>query len=357
MTAPSNVKLPAAVQREVDAANQLIKDLNTPPAALAPGQVPAGTRSASGQQWQPAPPAATAPPSTAPAAPSQAAAAAPPQVSAEERARVAEARYASLQGKYNSETALLRDQVAQNTQLVSQLLERDARPAAASVPSAPQSPEDFMKSLGATDEDLKDYGELLPIVVRLAQNMYKPTIQKLENELNQLRNSAAANNAGLAETRRENIFKALDMSVPNWKQVNEQDHFLDWLKVHDIFAGVSRHVALASAFKNLDQARVVGIFEAYAREYPEQARAPGAPAVDTATLLAPELHGGQPPAAPEGSGSKRIISESEIRTFYARVRKKLVSTEEYQRFQAEIAQATAEGRVRPDRPDHHANSR
>lgn len=353
MTAPaSGVKLPAAVQAQVDAANKLIADLNAPPAPPA-AMNPATTRSASGQAWQPG----SAPAHAAPPAPPAAAAAAPPQVSPEERARLAEARYSSLQGKYNSETALLREQVAQNTQLVSQLLERDARPAAPSVPSAPQSPEDFMKSLGATDEDLKDYGELLPIVVRLAQNMYKPTIAKLEGELNQLRNAASANSANLADTRRENIFKTLDMTLPSWRQINEDDHFLDWLKVHDIFAGVSRYVALSTAFKNLDQARVVGIFEAYAREYPEQARAPGAPAVDPATLLAPEIRGDQPPAAPEGSGSKRIISESEIRAFYARVRKKQVSAEDYKRYMQEIAVATGEGRVRPDRPDIHANSR
>jgi hypothetical protein len=361
--APSNVKLPSAVQAQVDAANKLLSDLNSTPAAPVtptPGasRTPsAGHTSASGQQWHPVSTPAPAPSAPPPPAPAAAAAAAPPQVSDAERARIAEARYASLQGKYNSETALLREQVAQNTQLVSQLLERESRPVPASVPAAPQSPEDFLKSIGATDEDIKDYGELLPIVVRLAQNMYKPTIAKLENELAQLRNAASAQTANLAETRKANLLVALDMAVPQWRLINESDHFLDWLKVVDIFSGVTRHVALSSAYKNLDQARVVAIFEAYAREYPELARAPGAPVVDPVTLVAPDTRGDQPPAAPEGSGSKRIISESEIRDFYARVRKRQISKEEYARYQAEIATATAEGRVRPDRPDIHANSR
>jgi hypothetical protein len=323
------------VQRQIDQANELIRGQGAPP-ARAPAPAPA--------------PAPDAPPP----GPPPAAAAAPQPISVEEQLRQANARYASLQGKYNSETAVLRSQVEQNNSLVRDLLARETAPTPAAVPSS-QSPEDFLKSIGATEQDIKDYGELLPIVVRLAQNMYKPTIEKLQGELTQLRNSAAQAAGASVEDRKQQIWDALDRAVPTWRVVNESDHFLDWLRVVDIFSGVTRHVALASAFKNLDRARVVAIFEAYAREHPEQARAPGAPIVDPVTLVAPQIRGDQPPAAPEGSGSKKMWTESEIRNFYARVRKKLVSQEEYSRFQNEIATATAEGRVRPDRPDHHAN--
>lgn len=334
---PSGVKVPAAVQRQIDEANKLIKDLNAQP----------GT----------APPASPAPAPGAPPPPSPADAAPPAPVSLEERLRQADARYNSLRGKYDAETAALRSQVEQNNSLVRDLLARhDEPPTPAAVPAA-QSPEDFLKSIGATDADIKDYGELLPIVVRLAQNMYKPTIQKLETELAQLKNSAAQAAGASVEDRKQLIWDALDRAVPAWRTINESDHFLDWLRIVDIFSGVTRHVALASAFKNLDRARVVAIFEAYAREHPEQARAPGAPVVDPATLLAPPTRGDQPPAAPEGSGSKKIWTEAEIQGFYTRVRKKLVSKQEYDNFQAEIAQATREGRIKPTRPDFHANSR
>src|ERR1700756_1757542 len=280
--APSNVKVPAAVQRQIDQANELIRGQSPPPApAAAPTPAPAPD---------------------APPPPPPAAAAAPQPVSVEERLRQAEARYASLQGKYNSETAVLRSQVEQNNSLVRDLLARETAPTPASVPTS-QSPEDFLKSIGATEQDIKDYGELLPIVVRLAQNMYKPTIEKLQGELTQLRNSAAQAAGASVEERKQQIWDALDRSVPAWRSINESDHFLDWLRVVDIFSGVTRHVALADAFKRLERARVVSIFEAYAREHPEQARAPGAPIVDPVTLVAPQIRGDQPPAAPEGSGS------------------------------------------------------
>jgi hypothetical protein len=353
--APSGVKLPAGVRAQVEEANRLIAELNAPPAG-APGNP-----GSSGTPGSPGTPGTVSSPGNPGLRPDLAARAAPPPPppvpDAEERARTAEARYATLQGKYNAETAAMRSQLEQTNQLVGQLLERQAPAAAPAAPASQQTPEDYLKSIGATDQDIKDYGELLPIIVRLAQNMYRPTIDKLQGEIQQLRGAANTNSQQLAVTRRESIFQALDVAVPAWRAINESTEFLDWLKVHDIFAGVSRQVALSSAFKNLDQARVVAIFEAYAREYPELARAPNAPIVDPGTLLAPETRGDQPPAAPEGSGSKKIWSEAEIRNFYTRVRKKQVSKEAYQQFQAEIAQATAEGRVRPDRVDFHANSR
>lgn len=358
--APSGVKLPAGVRAQVEEANRLIAELNAPPAG-APGN--AGTQGTPGTSGTPGTVSSPGNPGLRPDLAARAAAppappAPEPVPDAAEQLRQANARYAALQGKYNSETAQMRAQLGQQTELVSQLLARDqAPPPAAAAPPAQQTPEEYLKSLGATDADLKDYGELLPILVRIAQNMYRPTIEKLEGELKQLRGTANNQTQQLAITRREAIFQALDVAVPTWRAVNESQEFLDWLKVHDIFAGVSRQVALTTAFKNLDQARVVGIFEAYAREYPELARAPNAPIVDAGTLVAPEIRGDQPPAAPEGNGSKKIWSEAEIRNFYTRVRKKQVSPEAYRQFQAEIALATQEGRVRPDRLDFHANSR
>ena len=349
----SGVKLPAGVRAQVEEANRLIAELNAPPPGAPGNEGRSGTPGTPGTVSSPGNPGLRpdlAARAAAPPAP-------PPVLDPVEELRQANARYASLQGKYNSETAQLRQQVAQNTEIVSQLLARDQVPAAPAAAPSNQTPEEYLKSIGATDADLKDYGELLPIIVRLAQNMYRPTIEKLEGELQNLRGTANNQTHQLAITRRDGIFQALDAAVPTWRAVNESQEFLDWLKVHDIFAGVSRQVALTTAFKNLDQARVVGIFEAYAREYPELARAPNAPLVDAGTLVAPEIRGDQQPAAPEGSGSKKIWSEAEIRNFYTRVRKKQVSPEAYRQFQAEIALATAEGRVRPDRMDFHANAR
>lgn len=333
--------VPSAVRRQVEEANRLIAQLNQPAQPAQPvAVVPAAT---------PAQPAhATAPPPPTPAA---VAAESPEDLA--ERLRKSEARFATLQGKYNSETTILREQLNQNTALVTQLLERST-PAPAPVPAVTQTPEEKMRALGATDKDIEEYGDLLPLVARLAENMVRPTLAKLEGELAKVQRSQAGTTQAVAQSRVDALQAQLDAAVPAWRVINESQEFLDWLTITDIFSGVTRQVALTDAYKKLDAARVVGIFEAYAREYPAEARAPGAPLVDPATLAAPQLRGA-PVVAPEGMGGKRLWLESEITEFYAKVRKKLVSAEEYKRMMGEIARASAEGRIQPTRRVRHAN--
>lgn len=338
MTTPtSGHTVPPAVARQAAEANRLLAELNQP-AQPAPGTPPPPTNPT---------PSHAAPP------PAPAVAAAPPEAELQEQLRRSEARFATLQGKYNAETTAMRQQLEQNTALVTQLLERDRQPPAPPAAVA-QTPEERVRALGATDKEIQEYGDLLPLVARLAENMVRPTIDKLNAELTKIQQSQVS----VAQTAHRSSVSALeaqlDAAVPTWKVINEDDNFLDWLNVLDIFAGVTRRVALTDAYKKLDAARVVAIFQAYAREYPAQARAPGAPVVDPVTLVAPDVRGG-PPAAPEGSGGKRLISETEIQDFYARVRKKQVSPEQYAAMMQEIARASAEGRIVPARRMRHAN--
>lgn len=338
MTTPaSGHTVPPAVARQAAAATEAInalKNLNAPSAQpVAPPPV--------------ASPAPVAP--VAPVAPNPAAT----EPDIHEQLRRAEARFATLQGKYNAETATMREQLAANTQLVTQLLERD-RQTPPAPPAAPVSPEDRMRQLGATETDIKEYGDLLPLVVKLADNMVRPTLEKLNTELSKIQQGQAQTAQGVRQSRVQALEAQLDSAVPTWRAINEAQEFLDWLGIVDTFSGVTRRVALTDAYNRLDAARVVAIFQAYVREYPAQARAPGAPLVAPETLVAPEIRGGSA-AAPEGAGGKRIWSESEISDFYAKVRKKQVSAEQYAAMMAEIARASAEGRIVPTRRMRHAN--
>jgi hypothetical protein len=355
MTTPaSGHTVPPAVARQAAEADRLLAEINARPGSQ-PAQPPAS-----------APPVAQQPPSQAPAQQPPRAAAPPPSptavaasvetpVSMEEQLRRAEARFATLQGKYNAETSLMRQQLEQNTQIVTQLLEeRRQPPTATAAPTVPVTPEDQVRALGATDKDIEEYGDLLPLVAKMANNMVRPTLEKLNAELSRLQQGQTQTAAGVRQSRVQALEAQLDSTVPAWRQINEAQEFLDWLDIVDIFSGVTRRVALTDAYNKLDAARVVAIFQAYAREYPAQARAPGAPIVDAGTLVAPEVRGGTV-AAPEGMGGKRTWSESEIADFYVRVRKKQVSPEQYQAMMAEIAAASREGRIAPTRKMRHAN--
>lgn len=345
--------LPPAVRAQVAEANRLIQDLNAPPqpgaAPVSPAAQPQAYQAPTNPPVQQSPRAAAPPPS-----PQALQHAAEPPVDMAEQLRRSEARYQSLQGKYNAETGVLRAQLEQNTALVTQLLERENRPAPAAAPVAPQTPEERMRALGATDKDIEEYGDLLPLVAKLAENMVRPTLTKLEGELNKIAQGQGQIVQQTRASRVSSLEAQLDAALPTWRAINESAEFLDWLGITDIFSGVTRRVALTDAYNKLDAARVQAIFVAYAREYPDHARAPGAAQVDPVTLVAPDIRGGHG-AAPEGAGGKRTWSESEITDFYAKVRKKLVSPEEYKRMMVEIAQASAEGRIVPTRRFAHAN--
>ena len=349
--------MPPAARRQAEEANRLVRELNAKP-----GQVPAGTEVQTMPNDQRPGDNVTADRAFSPQAPAStppAAASPPPPPTVEQRTAPSqdagyEQRYRTLQGKYDSEMRALREIVATQQSTMDKLIERGPS-SVAPAPAVEQSPTEFLKSLGVSEKELEDYGELLPIVARMAQNMIKPTAAKLEAELTRVRAAAGTVANAQVKSARESLFATLDQRIPNWRLVNEDENFLAWLDQVDIFSGSTRRQGLTKAFENLDSARVVAIFEAYVRE-DSVSRSTSGPTVDRETLIAPGVPRGGAAEAPGGATGRRIWSESEIKDFYSRVRRKAVSTEEYARFSADIASAVSEGRVRPDRPDHHRNS-
>lgn len=353
---PPQNNLPPAVRRQIADANKLIAELNAKP-----GEVPAGTEyqvmpgserpgtmpTGHNDRWQPAsqqPPTSNQPPATPAPPPSEAAAEADPW----------EHKYRSLQGKYNSEISTLREVLAAQQQTMDKLVEQ-RQSYVAPQPAPEQSPEDYLRSLGVSDKEIEDYGESLHIMAKMAQNMIKPTAAKLERELAKTKEAAGTVAKAQMKTGQEALLATLASRVPNWAQINQDENFLAWLDRVDIFSGASRRQSLMAAFEALDSARVTGIFEKFVQEDSDR-RSTSGPIVNRETLIAPGVPRGGAAEAPGGAQGKRILSEGEIRDFYSRVRRKQVSQEQYAAFSAEIAAATQDGRVRPDRRDHHANS-
>lgn len=357
---PAQNNLPPAARRQVAAANALIAELNAKP-----GQIPAGTEyqvvpgsevpgtmptggnerwvpTSEHQQQPPAQPQYQAPP------PAAATVAADPNDQWEQR-------YRTLQGKYDAEIRMTREIMTAQQQTMDKLVEQ-RQSTVAPAPAKEQTPEEYLKSLGVTDKELEDYGEVLPIMARLAQNMIKPTAAKLERELQKTKEAAGTVAKAQVQSGQAALFATLDQKVPQWRAINEDENFLAWLDRVDIIYGTSRRASLMAAFENLDTARVVAIFESFVREDSVR-RSTAGPMVDPATLIAPGAPRGGAAEAPGGANvGKRILTEDEIKDFYSRVRRKQVSPEQYAAFSAEMATATAEGRVRPNRPNHHSNS-
>lgn len=356
---PPQNNIPPAVRRQIADANKLIAELNAKPGEIPPGtefqvmpgsETPGTMPTGHNDRWVPASPSASAQPINQP--PAAAAPPAPPAAAAE--IDQWEQRYRSLQGKYNSEISTLREVLTAQQQTMDKLVEQ-RQSAVATPPPPPQSPEEFLRSLGVSDKEIEDYGESLHIMAKMAQNMIKPTAAKLERELAKTREAAGTVAKAQMQSGRESLFAAMDSRIPAWRQINDDENFLAWLDTLDIFSGASRRASLMTAFENLDSARVIGIFERFMQEDSARRSASG-PQVNRDTLIAPGVPRGGAAEAPGGAQGKRLLSEGEIKDFYSRVRRRQVSPEQYAAFSAEMAAATAEGRIRPDRRDHHTNS-
>ena len=343
---PKN-NMPPAVRAQVAAANSLIAQMQADPGNLPPGTevqtAPENLSPSANETGNRFTPSAPAERSEAPN---------PTQGGSAENEDFRQ-KYLTLQGKYNAETRSMREILASQQQTMDKLIETRPSYAAPVTPTAQQSPEEYLKSLGVSDKEIEDYGELLPIIVKMAQNMLRPTAAKLEAELAKTQQAAGTVAQHQMKTARENLFSYMDANVPNWRIINEHESFLAWLDGNDLFSGTSRRQSLTAAFQNLDSARVAGIFEKFIQE-DSATRSASGPTIDRETLIAPGVPRGGAAEAPN-QGRGRIISESEIKDFYTRVRKKQVSPEQYSRFSAEIAAAVSEGRVKPDRMDHHIN--
>jgi hypothetical protein len=375
--------LPPAARRQVEAANALIAQLNAKPGEIPPGtefqvmpsnEVPGQNPTGQQQRWVPASPQPQPQPpnptgTAAPQQPNVAAAqpSAPPPPTAAQLQQPPrqedpyEQRYRTLQGKYDAEMRAMREIVQTQQVTMDKLMENNRSAVAPTAPAQEpqQSPEDYLRSLGVTEKELTDYGELLPIVAKLAQNMIRPTAAKLEAELTKTRQAAGQTSAALVQDRQRALFTALDAHPvvgTSWRVLNDDTDFLAWLDGVDILSGVSRRNLMTDAFQKLDLTRIAAIFGAYIQEDSARRSASG-PTIDPNTLIAPGTPRGGAAEAPGGANGRRMISEGEIANFYSRVRRKLVSPEEYKAFSAEIATATAEGRIVPNARDHHLNGR
>lgn len=356
MNAPRS-NMPPAARKQVAEANRLIAELNKTPAeaqaaaeaaaAAAPAE---GAPPAPGEQEFPVVQIAAAP---APEPPAPAPAPAAPAPDAEDQK--AQVRYRTLKGKYDAEVPMLLRQVNEQKQMIDKLLERHNAPAQPAAPARELSSEERFTQLGVSSKQVEEYGpELLDMISRVAQGSVTPEIRKLMEDTQEIKRTLAVTQKMASEDARSKVYTALSSWNPEWDVVNNDPEFLAWLEDTDVFSGSSRRAALASAFNTNDATRVVGIFRAFVGKTPVPAPTSAA-SVDRGTLVAPGRSRGGAMEAPDGS-SNRILSEKEIGDFYTRVRKRQVSSKEYEARSAEIALAVAEGRVKPTHPDFHRNS-
>jgi hypothetical protein len=341
--------LPAQVKKHIDRANQLIEQINAQPEAD-PNAQPAPA--------DPAQPAAQQPSPQPEAAPAQ-------QPNFEQQYRV-------LQGKYNAEmprmqaqirelmgaNRALQEQVTATNALLASLGGQAQRPASGSPASS--QPVKLVK-----DEEIREYGaDLLDVVRRAAQEAVLPEldrrieqrVQPVAQRVETVATQASSTAQRIVKQDQAAVHEMLTDQVPNWKQMDTDDGFNNWLDQKDPFSGRVRGEMLNEAYRAHDAPRVVAFFKSYLNENaavtPPASGNPAAQGASPQTRLEDMVVPGTPKTgaagAQDGANNKRIWSRNEITKFYHDKQQGLYRSDPKKSaaIEADIFSAQREGRIR-----------
>jgi len=221
-------------------------------------------------------------------------------------------RYEALKGKYDAEVPRmaaqfreLRDALTERDSVISQLRsEIDALKAYGT--KAPESP-----ASGISDEQRQrltdlygpDFMDAVQAVAReVLAHQSKPIVQQVE----ELKRETAL-------TKEQRFWSDLTAGIPDWRTINEDPRFHDWLAQVDPVSGRDRQTYLAEAQKALDSARVINIFQAFKQTLQQQK--PPTPPQPPRRPIAPGRGGSQDttPATPQYTVEDWVALQDEIR--------------------------------------------
>jgi hypothetical protein len=204
-----------------------------------------------------------------------------------------------------------------------------------------------------TDQDVQNYGtELVDFAQRAAAQAIAPQLQQIEQQNAELRQR-------LAQEARIRLDQAVELAVPNYREVDRNPRWHNWLLGVDVLSGRVRQQLLNEAIAAAQAPRVISFFKGFLQEevatghlepaqYSPPAAPPREPAIPLASLAAPgrarPATGGDASLPPE----RPTYTRAQIAQLYAAHRKgAYIGREaEWARQDADIIAASREGRIR-----------
>lgn len=229
-------------------------------------------------------------------------------------------KFSVLQGKYNSETRQLRQQLRDREAEIEQLKSTpQAVQRQATEPLNYDIPEDEY------DEDVVRLAE------RVADAKTKQAMESLESKFAEMRQQSAV--------QQENQFYTdLASIVPDWRDIDKRDDWQKWLDNVDRKTGVPYQSLLEDAVRSRDAIRTASFFEDFLGE--QQPSAPRGPSVSSQVVprRGPSTPAPEKPtiSLADWEAKADALSKGHIRD---------AST--YQKLEAELDAAWREGRVVP----------
>jgi hypothetical protein len=249
---------------------------------------------------------------------------------------IAQQKYDTLQGKYNAETAQLRQELRETQRMLSNI----------------PSETDFgdFSGVDITQEERDEFGEeLITLINKAAKSQIAPVVEKLQNQNKELQARVQQASQTMQSGAREQLLSQLRAQVPDFEKLNDDKDFLDWLDRNDLYSGNSRRNLLAQAYEANDTNRVIAFFTGYKQEHTASQNLPP-PTTGEAqtpngleTLVAPGRPAGSVDSGAQKSG--RVWKESEYQLFLKHKQQGKISAEDAAKYDLEFYQAGLENRI------------
>src|SRR5262249_1051897 len=111
-----------------------------------------------------------------------------------------------------------------------------------------------------TQKDADDYGhDVLDLAQRAALHATAPELQRLNAQ-----NEALGRQ--LAQEQRRGLYRSLDVQVPNWREIDNDPRWRQWLLLPHAMSGRPRQQWLNDAIQAADAARVTSFFRGFLQE-------------------------------------------------------------------------------------------
>jgi hypothetical protein len=207
-----------------------------------------------------------------------------------------EQRFNSLRGRYD-QAAQTNNALAQRLEQMEQLIATMKVRGAEEATSYAPPPVEPLRLV--TPEEAADYGdEFLQVVGKRAKEEFFPEVETLSQRIARLEGQVQGVGTVMERTEQQRVYGTLAAAVPNWREINTDQGFKDWLSVSDPFSGQPRKKLLLDAFARHEGGRVVEFFKGFlaeASDTPPNTQSPGTAA---------------PPLPGNGQGSGRPSLES-----------------------------------------------
>lgn len=242
-----------------------------------------------------------------------------------------EHKYKVIKGKYDKEVPRLHKEIKSLKREKNDLLRRISlleSVIAQMQSSQPQRASEHVQQAQEDDEELELLKKEYPEV-------YKAVSKLLDKKLRTVEDNVKRYSASVAE---QAFYSQLDALVPQWRELNTDPDFLDWLQEDEGDTGFTRHQLMLMAFDRRDANGVARWFRKYLNSL-NSSNGSEPPAMRN---ISPQS---RKTSADTKATSKRFFKESEVKEFYKLAALNKISPEEKARVEKEILQAIMEDRI------------